>query len=147
LLADSSDIIYASEKAKFGQPEVKLGLMPGFAGTVRLPRKAGLGAAAEWTFTGEIYSAADAKEVGLVHKILPPDELMDHVRGIADIISQRAPIAVRASKKAIVNGLGMTPDAAAAAEVEAFGGLFATADAAEGCAAFVEKRDAEWTGE
>jgi enoyl-CoA hydratase len=72
-LAQSCDVIYASEKAKFGQPEVKLGLMPGFAGTVRLPRKAGLGAAAEWTFTGEIYSAADAKEVGLVHKILPPE--------------------------------------------------------------------------
>lgn len=71
-LAQACDIIYASETAKFGQPEVKLGLMPGFAGTVRLPRKVGLAAAAEWTFTGEIYSAADAKEVGLVHKILPP---------------------------------------------------------------------------
>ena len=89
-----------------------------FTGTVRLPRKAGLGAAAEWTFTGEIYSAADAKEVGLVHKIFPPEELMDHVRGVADLISLRAPIAVRSAKKAIVNGLGMTPDAAGAAEVE-----------------------------
>jgi len=145
-LAQACDIIYASEKAKFGQPEVNLGLMPGFAGTVRLPRRATPAAAAEWTFTGELHSAAEAKEVGLVHKVLPPAELLPHVQSVAELISAKAPVAVRAAKKAIVTGLGVAPDEAAAAEVEAFGELFATEDAQEGCTAFVEKREAVWTG-
>ena len=145
-LALSCDIIYASEKAKFGQPEVTLGLIPGFGGTVRLPRKVGLAAASEWILTGDIYGAEEAKEMGLVRAILPHDELMDHVRKIAAKIASRAPLAVQAAKEVMVKGLATTPEAASSLEITAFGKLFSSEDTSEGTTAFLEKRKPEFTG-
>ena len=146
-LALACDIVYASENAKFGQPEVKLGLIPGFGGCVRLPRKVGLSAAAEWIFTGEIYNAQTAKEMGLVREVLPLAELLPNVREVAKRIAQRAPLAVRAAKRVMVAGLATNPEAAAAIEQLAFSHLFTTKDAREGTKAFVDKRDPQFTGE
>lgn len=146
-IALACDIVYASENAKFGQPEVKLGIVPGFGGCVRLPRKVGLSAAAEWIFTGEIYNAQAAREIGLVREILPQAELLGRVREVAKVIAERAPLAVRAAKRAMVEGLATNRDAAAVIEQLSFGTLFNTQDMREGTKAFVEKRDPSFNGE
>ncbi|MBI5510137.1 MAG: enoyl-CoA hydratase/isomerase family protein [Deltaproteobacteria bacterium] len=146
-VALACDVVYASDNAKFGQPEVKLGLIPGFGGCVRLPRKIGLGAAAEWIFTGEIYNAVAAKEVGLVREVVPQAELLPKVRGIAKLIAMRAPLAVRAAKKAMVAGLSTNPEAAATIEQLSFGQMFNSKDAREGTKAFLDKRDPQFTGD
>lgn len=138
------DVVYASSKAKFGQPEVKLGLIPGFGGSVRLARKTGFGAAAEWIYSGEIYDAAQAKAIGLVRDVVAPEELMPKVRALAKTIAQRAPLAVRAAKRVLVGGAGTDVVTALALERGVFAGLFATEDLKEGTAAFVEKREARW---
>jgi len=138
------DVVYASSKAKFGQPEVKLGLIPGFGGSVRLARKTGFGAAAEWIYTGEIYDAAQAKAIGLVRDVVAPEELMTKVRALAKTIAQRAPLAVRAAKRVLVGGAGTDVVTAFALERGVFAGLFATEDLREGTAAFVEKREPRW---
>ncbi len=145
-LALACDIIYASEHAKFGQPEVKLGLIPGFGGTVRLGRKVGYGAAAEWIFSGDIYDAATAARIGLVQAVVSPGELMAKVRGLAGTIAKRSPVAVRAAKHAMQVGMGTDPHTAANIEVLSFGQLFGTEDMREGTKAFVEKRDPSFTG-
>ncbi len=145
-LALACDLVYASDTAKFGQPEVKLGLIPGFGGCVRLPRKAGLGVAGEWIYTGEIYTAQAAKEAGVVVQIFPAAELLPKVRAIAQTIAKRAPLAVRAAKRALLEGLATTPETAGTIEQLSFAGLFATKDTREGCTAFVEKREPNFTG-
>ena len=145
-LALACDIIYASERAKFGQPEVKLGLIPGFGGTVRLPRKVGLAVASEWILTGEVYSAQVAKEVGLVREVVPPEQLMPRVREVAALIAKRGPLATRAAKRMLVRGLATLPDTAAAMERWSFARLFDTADMREGTQAFVEKREPTFKG-
>ena len=145
-LAMSCDTIYASDRAKFGQPEVKLGLMPGFAGTVRLPRRVGMGAASEWMYTGGMYSAEEAARIGLVQAVVPADELMQHVRRIAESIASQAPLAVRATKATMVASMKTSAAEAAANEIKAFSELFPTEDAKEGITAFVEKRAADWKG-
>jgi len=146
-LALACDILYASERAKFGQPEVKLGLIPGFGGTVRLPRKIGPGAASEWVFTGEVYSAEAARAVGLVREVLAPELLMDRVRSIASLISKRAGCAVAASKQALNHGMATSPSEAAKNEQAAFGALFNTEDMHEGIGAFLEKREPNFKGQ
>lgn len=138
------DIAYASENAKFGQPEVKLGLIPGFGGTVRLPRKIGYAAAAEWILAGDIHTAASARELGLVREICAPDGLMPRVREVAKTIASRAPLAVRAAKRAMLQGLAVDPASAGQLEQWAFGTLFSTQDLREGTRAFVEKREPAW---
>ena len=145
-LALTCDIIYASSRAKFGQPEVKLGLIPGFGGAVRLPRKVGLAAASEWVLTGNIYSAADAKEIGLVHSVHEPEELMAHVQKIAKAIAARAPLAVQRAKKVMLEGLDMAHAGAAELEQSSFGHLFSTDDMREGTKAFLDKREPEFKG-
>ncbi len=145
-LALACDIIYASENAKFGQPEVKLGLIPGFGGGVRLPRRIGVSAAAEWIFTGEIYGAQAAKEVGLVREVLAPEKLLPRVREVARLISRRAPLAVRAAKRVLVQGMAANPSVATSIEQASFAQLFSTEDMREGTTAFVEKRDAVFAG-
>lgn len=145
-LALACDVIYASDNAKFGQPEVKLGLIPGFGGTVRLPRKVGYGAAAEWILSGEIYDAATALRIGLVQAVVPAAELMGKARALAQTIAKRSPVAVRAAKHAMQVGIGTDPATASSVEVLSFGQLFATADMREGTKAFVEKRDPIFTG-
>lgn len=145
-LALACDVIYAASNAKFGQPEVKLGLMPGFGGAARLPRKIGIGAASEWIFTGDIYSVEEAHRVGLVHKVFAPEVLLDEVRKIAATIARRAPLAVQASKKVIQQGMGMDHVSALVFERQHFAALFATHDVREGTSAFVQKREPQFTG-
>lgn len=145
-LALACDVIYASTSAKFGQPEVKLGLMPGFGGSVRLARKVGYAAAAEWIFTGEIYGAEAAEKVGLVRELVEPAQLMTRVREVARAISLRAPLAVQASKRVMLRGLSTDPATASRMEQWAFGGLFASEDMREGTKAFLDKRQPTFGG-
>ena len=145
-LALACDVLYASEKAKMGQPEVTLGLMPGFGGTVRLPRKIGLAAASEWIYTGNVYSAQAAKDVGLVHAIFPPDELLNEVMKIAKVIESRGGAAVRACKESMVTGLDTDLASACTDEQVAFGKLFNTDDMREGIDAFLQNRQPAFTG-
>jgi enoyl-CoA hydratase len=146
-VALSCDVVFASDNAKFGQPEVKLGLIPGFGGCVRLPRKVGMSVAAQWIFTGEIFNAQQAKDAGLVSEVMSADLLMGRVREVAKIIARRSPRAVRAAKRVIVQGLGANPAAAASIEQLSFSHLFDSQDTREGCTAFLEKRDPNFTGE
>ncbi len=145
-LALACDIIYASDRAKFGQPEVKLGLIPGFGGLVRLPRKVGQAVASEWILSGEVYGAEVAKEVGLVREVLKPDELLPRVRQVASLMAQRGPMAVRAAKRVLVRGLATDAATAAAMEQESFARLFDTEDMREGTRAFLDKRDPQFKG-
>ncbi len=144
-LALACDILYASDRAKLGQPEVKLGLIPGFGGTVRLARKVGLAAASEWIYTGEVFGAEAARAMGLVREVVKPEELMPRVRAVAELIAKRAPLAVRAAKAVMTVGLGKEPEAHARLEQVAFGKLFDTKDMREGTRAFLDKRDPTFT--
>lgn len=146
-LALACDIIYASETAKFGLPEVKLGLIPGFGGTVRLARKIGYGAAAELVFSGEMIDAKRAHELRLAQAVVPAAELMGRVKGLAETISKRGPLAVRAAKRTIMTGMSTNPHTAANIELMGFASLFGTHDMREGTTAFVEKREAKFTGQ
>jgi len=139
-LALACDIRYASEKAKFGQPEVGLGIIPGFGGTQRLPRLVGTGNAKELLYTGKIINAAEALRIGLVNKITEPDALMTEAKTLAEAIAAQAPIAVRQTKSAVNSGLQADINSALALEAESFGLCFSTADQKEGMTAFLEKR-------
>lgn len=141
-LAMSCDIILASEKAKFGQPEVGLGITPGFSGTQRLPRRVGAAKAKELIFSAKMIKADEAKEMGLVNAVYAPEELMNGAMEMAKSFVKNAPIAVKYSKACIDRGLQMDIDSAVALENELFGMCFATEDQKEGMGAFVEKRAA-----
>lgn len=145
-LSMACDIRIASEKAKFGQPEVSLGIPPGFGGTQRLPRLIGKGRAKELLFTGEMIDAAEAYRIGLVNKVVVPEELMNTAKAMAQKIMSRAPIAVQVCKAAVNEGLDVDLDSGIAYEAEVFGLCFATDDQKEGMAAFVEKRKANFAG-
>ena len=141
-LALSCDIILASEKAKFGQPEVGLGITPGFSGTQRLPRRVGTARAKELIFSGRMVKADEAERMGLVNAICAPEELMDKAMEMAQSFARNAPIAVKYSKACIDRGMQMDIDDGIALENELFAMCFATADQKEGMKAFLEKRDA-----
>lgn len=145
-LAMCCDMRIASEKAKFGQPEVLLGVVPGFAGTQRLPRLVGKGRAKELLFTGNQIDAAEAYRIGLVNKVVPAEQLMDVAKEWAKIILSRGPVAVQLCKAAVNEGMDMDFESGQAYESEVFGLCFATQDQSEGMAAFVEKRKALFTG-
>ncbi len=145
-LAMACDLVYASEGARFGQPEVNLGLIPGFGGTQRLVRRVGLMRAKEMVLSGERVDAAKAKAIGLVLEVLPPDRLLAHALGVARNIASRGPLAVAAAKRVMEAGAGVDLAAGCALEVEAFGLLFASADAREGMRAFLEKRAVAFQG-
>lgn len=145
-LAMSCDIRIASEKAKFGQPEVLLGVIAAFAGTQRLPRLVGKGRAKELLFTGDQIDAAEACRIGLVNKVVPAGELLTAAKALAAKIISRGPVAVQLCKAAVNEGLDMDLKSAQAYEAEVFGLCFATADQKEGMNAFVEKRPAKFTG-
>ncbi len=145
-LALACDFIYASENAKFGLPECTLGLMPGFGGTVRLPRRVGAAKARELTYTGGMIAASEALSLGLVAKVLAPAELLPAALETAKTIGSRAPIAVAMIKKSIHEGASLTENAASDLEAKLFGELFATQDKTEGVRAFIEKRKAQFTG-
>ena len=139
-LAMSCDIRLASEKAKFGQPEVGLGITPGFGGTQRLPRIVGISKAMELILTGKTIGAAEAKAIGLVSEVYPPEELMDKAMEMANAICANAPIAVAESKRCIRMGMQTDIATGSAFEAEAFGVTCGTEDKNEGMGAFLEKR-------
>ncbi len=139
-LAMACDIRIASEKAKFGQPETGLGITPGFGGTQRLPRIVGVSKAMELILTAKTIGAAEAKEIGLVSAVYPPEELMDRAMELANAICANAPIAVQESKRCIRMGMQTDIATGAAFEAEAFGVTCGTQDKNEGMGAFLEKR-------
>ncbi len=145
-LALACDFIYASEKAKFGQPEVNLGLMPGFGGTQRLARRVGIGRARELVYSGRMIDAQHALRIGLANEVVPPDELMTKVREVAKEIASKAPLAVAASKRVMARGYDADLATANELEATAFSALFGSEDQREGTAAFVEKRKAAFKG-
>jgi enoyl-CoA hydratase len=145
-LAMACDVIVASEKAMFGQPEVKLGVIPGFGGTQRLPRRVGVAKAKQLVLSGDMIDAAEAKRIGLADEVVPADELMTYVKALAGRIAANGPLAVAEAKRMIHLGQSMTLDHASVLEQRAFGELFATADQKEGMTAFVDKRAASFEG-
>ena len=138
-LSMACDIRVASEKAKFGQPEVGLGITPGFGGTQRLPRIVGAANAMELILTAKTINAAQAKEIGLVSHVYAPEELMDKALELANAIAANAQVAVRQSKAAIRRGLQTDMSTGVAYESEAFGLCFATEDQKDAMKAFLNK--------
>ena len=145
-LAIACDIRIASEKARFGQPEVKLGVPPGFGGTQRLARIIGPGKAKEWILSGEMYDVQEALRVGLVEKVVPAERLMDEARALARTIASRGQVAVKLAKMCIDRGLDMDLESGCALEKQSFSLCFSTADRSEGMRAFLEKREPRFTG-
>lgn len=139
-MAMACDIRLASEKAKFGQPEVGLGIIPGFGGTQRLARIVGMSKAMELIFTTRTISAAEAKTIGLVSEVYPPDELMPKAMELAETICGQGQIAVREAKRCVRRGLQMDITSGIAYETETVGMIFGTADKTEGLSAYLEKR-------
>lgn len=139
-LAMGCDLLYASDRAKLGQPEVNLGLIPGFGGTQRLARLVGPQLALEMLMTADPIDAPTAKARGLVADVFPSGELLGRVREIAQKIATKGPLAIRAAKALVQRGADMTLDDANFLESREFGRLFETRDAQEGLAAFLEKR-------
>ena len=146
-IALACDIRLASEAATLGQPEVGLGILPGWGATQRLTRLVGPGIASELIFTGRRLKAAEARELGLVNAVYPAEELMDRAREMAATIAANSPAAVAASKRMIGLALDGPLAHGLAREAETFALSFGTADQREGMAAFVEKRAAAFTGE
>lgn len=145
-LAMACDIRIAGENAKFGQPEVTLGLTAGFGGTQRLPRLVGTGLASELLFTGDIIDANEAYRIGLVNKVYPLETLLEEALKLARRIAGRAPVAVQLTKSAIQRGINLDLDSAQAYEAEVFGVVLSTQDQTEGCSAFLEKRKPVFEG-
>lgn len=143
-LAMSCDIILASEKAKFGQPEVGLGITPGFSGTQRLPRRVGVAKAKELIFSGRMVKADEAERIGLVNAVYAPEALLDGAMEMARSFAKNAPIAVKYAKACIDRGMQTDIDSGIACENELFAMCFATTDQKEGMGAFLEKRTAEF---
>ncbi|MBS3817862.1 MAG: enoyl-CoA hydratase/isomerase family protein [Candidatus Thermoplasmatota archaeon] len=146
-IAISCDFIIASEKAQFGQPEVGLGLIPGFGGTQRLARLIGMSPAKELIFTGKKIDAEEAKRVGLANHVVEADELMDFSFEIAEDISSNAPLAVEYAKSSMNEGIEVSLDEGLKIESREFERCFKTEDHEEGLEAFIEKREADFTGE
>lgn len=139
-LAMACDILIAAENAKMGQPEVNLGIIPGYGGTQRLPRLVGRNLAKEMVLTGEMITAQRAYDIGLVNKVVPQADLMNAAREMAKIILSKGPVAVRTAKMAMNRGLDLDLSNACALEANAFAVGFSTEDRSEGMAAFLEKR-------
>jgi enoyl-CoA hydratase len=136
----------ASESARLGQPEVKLGLIPGYGGTQRLPRLVGHGTALRLLLTGEMVTATGALSLGLVEEVVPADQLMPRARQLAETIASMAPLAIAHCIAAVNEGADLPLDRALAHEASRFGLCCATADKAEGTAAFLAKRPPTWSG-
>lgn len=145
-LALLCDIILAAEGARFGQPEINLGLMPGAGGTQRLPRAVGKHRAMELVLTGKQISAQQAYEWGLVNRVVPAEMLMDEARSLAKEIAEKAPVAVRLAKEAILKSLDTTLETGLDHERKLFYLLFSTQDKDEGIDAFLNKRKAKFKG-
>ena len=140
-LALACTLRYCSTGARFGAPEVKLGIIPGDGGTQRLPRTVGPGKAMEMILTGDFIEADEAHRIGLVNAVFPPEALMAETRKAADTIASMGPVAVAGAKRVILEGADSPLSQANALEVEAFAHCFTTADQSEGMAAFLDKRE------
>ncbi|MGC1299256.1 MAG: enoyl-CoA hydratase-related protein [Alloacidobacterium sp.] len=136
----------ASETARFGQPEVKLGIIPGYGGSQRLPRVVGKGAALKMILTGEMIPALEALRIGLVEEVVAPGELLTRGEQIARVIAAQAPLAIGKCLEAVHEGYDLPLRQALDLEAALFGLCCATEDKAEGTKAFLEKREAEWKG-
>jgi enoyl-CoA hydratase len=146
-LALACDLIYASDKAVFGLPEVGLGIIPGFGGTQRLGRTVGWHRARDLVFSGRHVKADEARDIGLALDVFPHDEFTDKITEVAETIASNGPIAVSAAKRVMREGAEMTLENGNETERREFGDLFATDDRREGMQAFLEKRDADFKGE
>ena len=144
-LALGCDLIYASERAKFGQPEVKLGVIPGFGGTQRLSRVVGVRNAIELISTGRIITAEEAKDMGMINKVLPAEDFLDAVCAELQPILANGPTAIGAAKLAIYRGQDTPIERALALETEMFANLFSTEEQKEGMQAFLQKRPAKFS--
>ena len=145
-LAMACTIRIAADTAKLGQPEINLGIIPGYGGTQRLPRLVGKAKAMELILTGTSITAAEAERIGLVNRVVPASELMTEVRKLATDLAKQAPIAVRYILTAINKGLEMPSAEGAVYEATLFGLVAGTEDMREGTRAFLEKRKAEFKG-
>lgn len=145
-LALACHIRIASEKAQLGLPEVTLGIIPGYGGTQRMARLLGKGKALELILTGDRVNAAEAERIGLVNKVVPPDQLMTAAEEMARTMAKRGPLAVRAAIEAVMSGSDMPFEEGQFLEATLFGLLASTSDMKEGMSAFLEKRTAEFTG-
>ncbi|MFQ6033105.1 MAG: enoyl-CoA hydratase-related protein, partial [Candidatus Zixiibacteriota bacterium] len=144
-LALACDIRIASDKAQLGQPEVKLGVIPGFAGTQRLSRLVGIAKAKELIFTADIIDAQTAHSMGLVNQVVPADQLMPTCMEIANKIASKGPTAIKLAKTVINKGIQADLSTASDYEAEAFGLCFSTGEPKEGMTAFLEKRKPNWS--
>jgi len=145
-LAMCCDFRIASTGAKFGQPEVGLGIIPGFGGTQRLARLVGPGMAKELLYSADIIDANEALRIGLVNHVVEFEEMMEYVKNLARRIASKGPLAVKLCKAAAIEGAETDIDRGMTIEADAFGLCFATADQKEGMGAFLEKRKAVFTG-
>lgn len=147
-LAMACDFIYAASTARFGQPEARLGVIPGFGGTARLTRRVGIARARELLFTGETIDAAEALRIGLCNRVLEPALLLPEARRTATTIAACAPLAVAAAKRALRDGADRPLSEANRVETEMFAALFSTADLATGMRAFLDKdkHPPKWQG-
>jgi len=145
-LALACDFIYASSASKLGQPEVNLGLIPGFGGTQRLTRRIGIGHARELLYTGQIIDAQEALRVGLVNRVFPQEKFWTEVGQAAHSIASKSPLALAAIKRVVRRGSDMALSDANRLEAEEFGRAFTTEDAKEGIAAFLQKRRPRFHG-
>jgi enoyl-CoA hydratase len=145
-LAMACHLRIASEKAKFGQPEVKLGICPGYGGTQRLPRLVGKGRALDLILSGRMVGAEEALHIGLANRVAPPDTLMDEAEKILREIMAMGPLAIRLSIESVDRGFDQSLDDGFLVEANNFGLLAATRDMKEGMAAFLEKREPEFKG-
>ena len=145
-LAMACDLRYASEKARFGQPEINLGLVPGWGGTQRLPRLIGRGRALELMMTGDMFDAAEAHRLGLVNRVTAPEDLMETVGELAGRMAAKGGVALASIKTCVNEGLDQGLDEALALEAREFGAVSSSEDKAEGIAAFLEKRPAAFRG-
>ncbi len=145
-LAMACDMRLASATARLGQPEVTLGIIPGYGGTQRLPRLVGRGKAKQLILTGDMIDAAEAHRIGLVDEVYPPEELMEAAKKMASKIASRGPVAVATSKRCINLGLDVDLRSGLEYEYTQFGVVFSTEDKDEGCGAFLEKRKPDYKG-
>ena len=146
-IAMACDFIYASENAKFGQPEINLGLIPGFGGTQRLSRLVGKAMAKELCMTGGIISAQEAKEIGLVNRVFPQDKLWEETMKTANIMAKKGKVMLKAIKGCIERGYDVDLRSGCYMESDAFGLIVTSPDRKEGMTAFLEKREPEFKGE
>ena len=146
-LALACDLILAADKAKFGQPEINLGVIPGFGGTQRLARRIGLPRARELIYSGDMIDAETALRYGLVNKVVPLADLMSEAKALAHKLAAKPPVAIRQAKAAINTGIDLDLENGCRFENEAFALTFATADKVEGMKAFLQKRAANFKGE